>query len=238
MTTSGSDDWSQTRDEIIGDALVNVGAIGPGDSVPDGLLEHGRRALDRVVKSIDADGRFLWRIVRRTTTTTDGTASFTLAATDLDVEGPMRFTQASATSSSPIERMTREEYMRLPSRTTESRAPVRFYVERDLTGTGRVQCTVYLWPVPSTTGDSIEYATFTRTEDFDTGAVTSDFPTSWIKCLVSGLSAELAPAYRQPGLASSFNELFEAERARLLNADNERGDLTFVPYGDLSSEAY
>lgn len=232
MTTSGSDNFVATRDQIVGDALANVGAVGPNETPEGDMLAHGARLLNDLVKSIDAEGEFLWRMTRPTITTIAATAGYALSATFIDIEGPMRFLQAGSTSGTIIEQIQIEDYMRIPNRTQQSRTPMQFAIQTDLASDGRVQKTVYMWPVPSTSGDTAEYRAFTRGEDFDTGANNPDFPQSWITCLKWGLSMLLAPSYRQFPLVQGFRDLFESEKAKLINADNQHGNLQMVPFGD------
>jgi len=234
MATSGDDTFSQTADEICSDALAGVGAIGPGDTAKGKMLTHARRVLNRIVKSIDAEGKFLWRVNRADITTTASTASYTLGATIFAVDNEMNFRESGSADRQLITRITKRDYMQIPDRTEESRAPTLFYVEKALVSTGQEQLTVYFWPVPSTSSDSIEYASYTRGEDFDAGSNTGDFPSSWIQCFVYGLQAELAPAYKQGKEQRRFYELFLAEKDRMLNSDNDGGDLIMVPFGDFA----
>jgi hypothetical protein len=88
MTTGSTDTWSETRDEIIADALANVGALGPGESASGLMRDHAARALNRIAKALDAEGSFLWRTSRLTFSTTAATAGYTLSATAFDVDGP------------------------------------------------------------------------------------------------------------------------------------------------------
>lgn len=225
MPVGTVDTFTQTCEEICTDALINVGAVDPGRTAAGAMLTHARRALNRLVKSIDADGQFTWRLVRRTQVTTDGDKDFTTGTDVLDIDEPMSFIRAGATSRSPIYAMSRDDYMHITDRTSEA-VPSRFLVEKTLSG-----ITVTLWPVPDATGDTIEYAAYLRALDYDSGATHSDFPTKWIAALVYGLSAELAPAYSQPQLVTVFRPLFQAERQKQLMDDTERGGLTLVPFG-------
>ena len=230
MATGSTDTWTSTRDEICTDALINVGAIAPGKDASGIKLTHAARALNRVVKSIDADGQFLWRIVRRTTVTTDGTATFQPATDVLDIDGPMSYVRSGATGRSTIDPMSRDDFMSLADRTSEG-IPSAYMVERVLTSN---QLTVTLWPVPDATGDTIEYPVALRAKDFTAGSDTPDFNSKWIACLVYGLTMELAPGYGQPGLIAQYVPLFNAEKKRLLADDSEKGNLilvTFVGYG-------
>lgn len=228
MTTSATDTWSQNRDEIISDALANVGAIGPGETATGRILDHAVRAINRLVKAIDADGQFLWRVSRLTFTTTTSTASYALNATVFAVDAPMRYTRSGEVQGTIIQPMTRDEYMQISDRTNTG-APSRYFIEKTLTGNGRELLTAYLWPVPDASSDTVEYAGAVRAKDTDAGSNTIDFPVPWIDVLIDGLTATLAPAYKQPQLASEYWSKFEAGKQRLLNADNERQDLVFVP---------
>ncbi len=230
MTVASTDTWTQTRDEIVADALANVGAIGPGQSATGVMRDHAVRALNRIVKAIDVEGQFLYRVSRLTFTTTAGTGSYALSVRAFDVDEPMSYLAAGQTGRGLMSPMTRDEYMTIGDRTVAG-TPGRYFIEKTLTGGGAVLCTAVLWPVPDATGDTIEYAAPLRALDLTTGAQTVDFPSSWIRALVYALSAELAPGYAQPDLVKLYTDQFEVELAKQIGADNEKQDLWFVPFG-------
>lgn len=60
MTTSGSVDFSVSRDNILTDALIIVGAVGPDDTVPTNWLTHAARQLNKIVKALGAKRVGLW----------------------------------------------------------------------------------------------------------------------------------------------------------------------------------
>lgn len=223
MTTGATDTFTQSRDEIVEDALTNVGAIGPGGTPSGKLRTHANRALNRLVKSMDADGSYLWRIVRRTLPLVSGTASYTLGTDVLLVDEPAAYKISGGTSQSPILSMSRDDYMRLANRTA-SGTPSQYLTERTLAG-----LVITFWPVPASSVDTVEYAACLRCKDFVVGSDTPDFNSKFIVALVLGLSAELAPVYGQP--SDKWDEKFESERARQLNSDNEGGNMTLVPFG-------
>jgi hypothetical protein len=226
MATSGDTTFDLTADEICTDALVNVGAIGAGNNASGKMLVHARRVLNRVVKACDADGKFLWRGVRREITLTDGTASYAIGADVLEVEDPMNFRRSAVTARSPVRFMSNDDFMAITDRTIEG-IPSLFTVEYALPTT----ITILLYPTPDTTGDVVEYRAMLRGQDYDTGAQTGDFPSRWANTLVYGLTAELAPAYRQPQLGDMFFRRFLGEKERQLNAGDEKGPAFFVPFG-------
>lgn len=60
MATSGSVDFSVSRDNILTDALIMVGAVGPDDTVPATWTTHAARQLNKVVKALGAKRVGLW----------------------------------------------------------------------------------------------------------------------------------------------------------------------------------
>lgn len=227
MAQGTTDTWATTRDEIISDALINVGALSPGESATGGVRDHAARALDALAKALDAEGAFLWRTTRLTFATVASTASYTLNATAFDVDEPVSY--LSGTTRVPLVPMSSDDYRVLPDRTV-SGTPSRYYIEKALT-TGRTAMTMYLYPVPDTTADTVEYRAQIRAKDFNTGATNPDFPSNWAKCLKYGLTVELAPAYQQLELMAAFSALYQAEKALQLGNDNEKQGVVFVPWG-------
>lgn len=229
MATAATSTFEESRDDLIAEALENVGAIAPGDTRNDensALFDSAARTLNRVVKGIDATGQRLWRFARRTTNTTAGTASFSPASDVLEIDEPVRYTRSGETSAAGyLTPMTRDEYMTVSDRTTQG-LPRNFYIESTLTTK-----TVYLWPVPDATGDTIEYAATLRGLDFLDGDDTPDFPAKWTNCLVYALTKEIAPKFNQAPLVATYEALYRDELNRLINDDTERGAMVLVPFG-------
>ena len=222
MTTSAVDTFTQTCDEILSDALANVGAVGPGRTPSAVQRAHAFRALNRVVKSIDASGDFLWRTVRRDIPVTATIASYVLATDVLDIVDPSNFRLTGINTRTQVLSMSLADYRRLADRTSTG-TPTSLVVERTLT-----TFTVTLWPVPVANG-TLEVTCALRGKDFTVGTDTPDFFSKWVGCLIQGTSAEIAPAYSQD--PSGFQAAFQAERDRLLMDDNEKLGLTLVPFG-------
>lgn len=231
MATGTLDTFSENRDEIISNALANIGVIGPGKTATGLIRDFAAMRLNALVKSLDSDGQFLWRLAPLTFTTVAGTTAYALNATVLSVDAPISYLQVGGTARVPLDPMTRDEYMALSDRTTQSRVPSQYLITKALTGNGRTLSTMTLWPVPSTSLDTVEYQASVRAKDYETGANSSDFPTNWILCLTYGLSAELAPSFNALPMAQYYMPLFMAEKQKQLNADNETGNLQLVPYG-------
>ena len=60
MATSGSVDFSVSRDNILTDALIIVGAVGPDDTVPTNWTTHAARQLNKLVKALQSKRIGLW----------------------------------------------------------------------------------------------------------------------------------------------------------------------------------
>ena len=60
MTTSGSQDFSVSRDNLLEDALRAAGALGVEDSASSAQKTHAARVLNMIVKARASDGISLW----------------------------------------------------------------------------------------------------------------------------------------------------------------------------------
>lgn len=231
MATSSSYSFDLQRDELIALALADVGAIGPGDTPSSQMKSHAAQLLNVLVKSMDADGAFLWRITRRTATITASTASYSLAADVLDIDEPANFMVSGETTRTVVKPITRDQYMSISDRTTTGQ-PIQYFLEKTLT-----TVTLYLYPVPQDAG-SLEYAAVLKARDEDSGTVTADFPAKWLQTLRWGLAMNLCAPYNQSAKVAVFKALFDGERQKVINDDNERGDIQFMPYGDSHGSNY
>jgi len=222
MTVSSTYNYEDNRDEIIQDALANVGAVGPNRTPSGNQTTHAARVLNRLVKSLDYEGLYLWRVVRRSFTTTDGDNSQDLAADVLSIDEPVRLLHTGETQPLLLTPMTRDEWMSV-DRSTEG-APTRYFFEKTITTP-----TLNLWPTPDNSTDTIEYSASVKSKDFDTAANTPDFPSHWNLMLVNGLSMLLAPAYNQVNVAAFYRDEFERNKAALTQQETEHGQLVLVP---------
>jgi len=81
MATSGSVDFSLDRDELIKDALIDIGAVAQEDPVSASINAHASRLLNMMLKAWQADGLHLWKIRPFTILTENGKSMYTLSAT-------------------------------------------------------------------------------------------------------------------------------------------------------------
>lgn len=98
MATSGSSNWTQTRDEIITRMLRKAQAIGVSETPTPSRIAQASDVLNSIVKNIQTDGVMLWTLDWVTKTLT---ASNEVTGTDGEVYTCIR-SHTSATTNKPI----------------------------------------------------------------------------------------------------------------------------------------
>jgi len=223
MAISTSYAWNPSRDEIIRSALRLVGEIPFGDEPTADQALGASDMLGGILKALRNSGVVLNTIERTTQTTTSGTASYTPAADTVDVNFPAYITPSSGSTTTQLVQMSRDEYMEISDKTTTG-VPLRMYVEKGST------LTLTLWPVPDSTTTSFTYARERLLRDADSGTVTMDLPSRWVQYLEFELAHKLALHYnRSMERVGYLKKLALNERAEAQGADNEGGEVSFVP---------
>jgi hypothetical protein len=219
-------------------SLVDIGANGPDGSTNPSLYPSAMRALNLLVKSIDTNGIFTWKITRRTQTLTAGQASYVLAGDAWDIDQPARYVQSGTTTGSQVLPMVRDEYMSLPDRTIQG-ISYRYYAERSLDASGIAFLTVYLYPVPPTTGDTIELACQLKSQDLTSLAQTLDVDQKALDAIRWNLTLNLAPGF---GIGTDqlafFKTMADEKMKAFVGDDGERGDVQLVPFGQQYNYGY
>jgi hypothetical protein len=271
MTTSGSVDFSITRDQIITAALEEIDDLAEGETITAARLAQCTLRLNSWVKSLMAQGAKLWAMKQatlflevgestyslgatgdnctntyiQTTLSTDealGSTSLSLTSTTgmaasdkigivLD-DGTIHWTTISgapgapttiatglasaatsgnavftyttkinrpqrldvdaanwhslAGSDTPVKIISREEYTRLPNKTSPGKIVQAFYDPQLGNGVLRV------WPTPDNATDVLQFWYERILEDFDAAGDTPDFAIEWSEALILGLAARMA----------------------------------------------
>jgi len=233
VTVSGTTTFNVSAQDLIDLSLTDLGANGPSYADPN-LRPHALKVLNLLVKSLDTKGIFTWKSTRRVQTLTAGQASYVLANDTYDLDQPARYTQSGSTFGSQVTSMARDEYMSLPDRTITG-ISYQYYAERSLDATGLAQLTVYLYPVPANTGDTLEMASVLKSDDLTNIAQTLDVTQKWLDAIRWSLSLNLAPAYNTPiDRLQFFKAMADEKVSEALEDDNERGDVQIVPFGGYS----
>jgi hypothetical protein len=203
MGTSGSVDFTVTRNEIITAALRLVGAVADGDDPSSSQLSDAAQALNMIVKqwagpsSIYLPGFQMWQRERASLTLT-AKASFDLKASggDLDIDPPVKILIATLKTSdgyeTPLTPMLLPEYQSLADKSAEG-DPTKYYYEKQLS-----EGTIYFDYVPSDTTKTVELTYLRLLEDFDEAANNPDFPQQFYRPLKFALAVDIAPEYDYP----------------------------------------
>jgi hypothetical protein len=234
MATSGSADFSITRNDLVKYALINLGVLGEGETPSSTQYTDGAMILNMIVKAWHADGMPLWAR-KQTSFALTATTTYNIGVGQtINTARPLKIYNSFLRNSSDIDRqitlLPREEYDRLSSKQTEGIPTALFY---DPQGGATAYGTINLWPKPDTTAiaDYTCFITYQRPfEDFDGATDTPDFPQEWYMALLWMLSWAISPSYGiPPKERAQFLE--EAVRLKLeaLSFGMEEGSVIIGP---------
>ncbi len=238
MPTSGSYDWTSSRDSIITAAFRKIGALGDYETIDTQRLNAGIAALNPMIKAFQAQGMPVWAITEQYiafSTFTVPTVSIGPGATINQVVKPLKILQAirrdntvpTAPIDVPLQIAPYENYENLSSKLTTGAPNTLFYQPLGYTGQ------ISVWPLPDTSWrtNGQLYIRYQRPfQDFDASTDEPDFPVEWHEALIYNLAVRLAPEY---GLALPDRQTLIAEaKARLdeaLSFGTEEGSLYLQP---------
>jgi hypothetical protein len=87
MATSGSSNYTQTRDQIISDALMLLGVLGANDTATANDVTFCSNMLNKMVKGWQGQGIHLWKESEAIVTLTDGQYKYVLSSSSNDEIG-------------------------------------------------------------------------------------------------------------------------------------------------------
>jgi len=190
MARSGTYTFTVTRDQLITDALINVGALDPeGGTATATQISSAALVLNMMVKSWEARGLNLWKRQMITLTLNGGT-TYSLGSGNATVR-PKRildgYIRATAGNDTPIRIISREEYNRFGLKSTTG-TTVQVYYDPQLDNG-----VVYVYPVQAS-GTLILEAEYPLM-DFTNTSDEPDFPQEWFNALRWNLAKEIALSY-------------------------------------------
>jgi len=210
---------TETCRDIVTAALMKIGVAANGQAPSAHDFNLGMKALNRLLKALQNRGLNLWTTASQTVTLTTS-ASYTL-----DPERPLDILSCRLKRGGvelPMQRMTREEYDRLPVKTSTG-LPTTFYYDRQ-----REAARLYVWPVLATAGGETLQITYTREIADLTAADAVDVPSEFYDAVVYGLAARLADDYQ---VADPRIQARAEEELRLALAFDREGSVFFAgPY--------
>lgn len=224
MTTA----HSTTALQIVDDAAFLVGRKNIGNTLPSDDVTLFLRLLNDMVKQWESAGVYL-HTLEDVSIELDGIKqSYTLSPTGDVVTGrPMRCVSARRVDlngyETPIDLISREDYKRLPIKTSTGPTTLAAYEKQATYGT------LYVWPLGLAT-DSLSVTIQRPIDIFDTSADTGDFPSEMFLALKYGLAAILADGTGVP-LPTRRDIKAEAQRyfTILKSGDQETTSLFIQP---------
>ena len=230
MATSGTHTFNLDISDIMEEAYDLCGL-----ELRSGYSFRGtKRALNLVFLEWRNKGLNLWTVEQGTASVVEGTSSYTIDSSALDVVDVFLRTNAGNTANQfdqRLNRISKTEYNHQSNKLNKAK-PTQFYVDK---GTSSIE--IVLWSTPD--------APYTLVYDFiqkieDTGDIASnnaDVPARYLPCLTYALAYNLAckspeAQQRVPMIRQRYNELWKD----VSDADRERASVRFVP--DLGNYGY
>lgn len=217
MATSGTTDFNLSIDDLIEEAFERCGM-----RMTNGYqLTSARRSLNLLFLDWANRGLNLWTIEQATYSLTPGVNEFTLANDTVNVlSAVIRDYSQSPSTDITIDRISREEYLNIPDKTTQAR-PAQFYVQR--TNTPKV----FLYPAANMNYGFVYYR-IRRIQDAGVYTNTTDVNFRFLPCLTSGLAYQLSLKYA-PERTTMLKQFYEEDFARAAAEDRDTASVSFVP---------
>lgn len=220
MATSGTKTFELDVADYIEEAFERCGI-----EVRTGYDQRtARRSLNLLLAEWANRGLNQWTIKEEIINVGTSSASYTLAASDIDIiSAVVRFTTGVGTQSQQdltLDRVSREYYLNIPNKLTPGR-PVQFFVDRQVTPV------LYLWPMPNTSY-YVVVNKLVRMDDAAAGANTLQLPFRFYPCLAAGLAYYLSMK-KAPERTQMLRAAYEEEFDRAAGEDRDRAGLRLTP---------
>lgn len=214
MTTSGSTNFELDVADYIEEAFERCGL-----EVKTGYdLKTAKRSLNLLFADWANRGLNQWTITQRTVTMIDGTAEYALGTDVIDI---MSAVLRRGDTDLTMDRLSRDEYLAIPNKSTESR-PTQYFLDRQITPNLKV------WPTPENSTDVVVFDALTRIEDADTMTNTVEVPFRFYPCLAAGLAYYLSMK-RAPDRVTLLKAVYEEEFDRARTEDRDRSTFQVSP---------
>lgn len=198
MATSGSVDFSVTRDELYRAAFEDIGIAIEGEALQPEDIKVADIAMNMMIKAWQAYGLNLWARKNQSILLTALKGEYSLGASgDIVMNRPLRILECdrqliSDGTSTEMTPLSLSEYHDLPNKAQDG-TPVNYFYDPTLTN-GSFK----LWPVPGATESAlytIEIVYQAPLEDMDSSVDDFAFPQEWLEPLRLGLAYRLSSKY-------------------------------------------
>jgi hypothetical protein len=219
MTTSGTYNFSMDIDEVIQEAMEMIG----GEQTLGHDPKSARRSINLLLQDWQNRGVLLWTANTTTVSVSTSVTAYALASSTVDI---LEVVVNRDNTDIQLERISMEEYLKIPRKGQTGRS-TQYAIRRD-----RGNPTLYLWPVPENTTDTLKIEQVRYLQDVNKSAVqTADISRRFYPCLTAGLSYFMS--MKRPGVEGGRIQFLKAEYeerlARAMDEDRERSSLKIVP---------
>jgi hypothetical protein len=219
--------FSLTKSQIVRQALLMLGAIDTSEQPTSKEVSDASVRLNALINDL-APHCNVFATYDHTHTLTPGTQSYTVGnGKDIDVYRPYKLISARRKSSSSDLEVelwveSRQEYMRLPNKSTQAPPVLVYYQPKAAEGV------LYVWPTGTSTWNKL-VLTFQRPLDtLDATGDTLDMPQEWHYAITVMLAEALAPDYLN-GIPQWLMAKAEQKRQQMLAHDTEDASLYIKP---------
>tara|TARA_R100001509_G_scaffold160313_1_gene127921 strand:+ start:1263 stop:1928 length:666 start_codon:yes stop_codon:yes gene_type:complete len=218
MATSNSTDFEPNVAEFIEEAYERCGL-----ELRTGYdLKSARRSINLMLAEWANRGLNQWTISEATQTVTEGTREYTLDSSVIDIlDVVLRRTEGSTTTDTQMSRVSRSEYINIPTKETKAR-PNQYFLDKQNTPVLKV------WPAPENSTDILVFNKMVRMDDADKATNTMDLPFRFYPCFVAGLAYYLSMK-RNPQLTEQLKIIYEEEFRRAADEDGDRASFRINP---------
>jgi len=217
MATSGTTTFDLSIDDLVEEAYERCG-MRPTSGYQ---LSSARRSLNLLFLDWANRGLNLWTIEQATYSLTQGTNEIALDASVVNVlEAVIRDPSAGVSTDIYIERISREDWLNVPDKTTQAR-PAQFYVQR--TNIPKV----FFYPAADKNYTFVYYR-IRRIQDAGDYTNTADVNFRFLPCLVSGLAYYLSLKFAADR-ASALKAIYDEDFQRAALEDRDTASVQFVP---------
>ena len=219
MATSNSTDFEPNVAEFIEEAYERCGL-----ELRTGYdLKSARRSINLMLAEWANRGLNQWTISEATQTVTEGTREYTLDANVIDIlDVVLRRTEGSTTTDTQMSRVSRSEYINIPTKGTKAR-PNQYFLDKQNTPVLKI------WPAPENSTDILVFNKMVRMDDADKATNTVDLPFRFYPCFVAGLAYYLSMK-KNPQLTAQLKSIYEEEFRRAADEDEDRASFRITPY--------
>ena len=214
MAVSGSTNFELDVSDYIEEAFERCGL----EARTGYDLKTAKRSLNLLFADWANRGLNQWTIAQRTITVTKSDSDITLDADIIDVLSMVVRRDGTDIS---MERVSRDEYLSIPNKTTEAR-PTQFFIDRQITPVLKI------WPAPENSTDVLIFDCLTRIDDADTFTNTVEVPFRFYPCLAAGLAYYIA-IKKAPDRIQLLKAIYDEEFQRAMAEDRDRASFNVAP---------